>query len=89
MFQEIFRAVVRLILLLTLWQCVAAMDSEVVEASLSAAATNMPELLAPQWSPNDTVLVRPYNILEASCPPGYILANKHCHKRVRGAPTVE
>ncbi|XP_043867089.1 uncharacterized protein LOC122757759 [Drosophila mojavensis] len=89
MFQEIFRAVVRLILLLTLCQCAAAMDSEIVEASLSAASTNMPELLTPEWSPNDTVLVKPYNILEASCPPGYILANKHCHKRVRDAPTME
>lgn len=92
MFQGIFRAVVHLILLLTLCQYAAASDSEIVEAetypSLSAT-TDMPELPTPKWSANDTVLVKPYNILEASCPQGYVLANKHCHKRVRGAPTVE
>ncbi|KAI8039498.1 uncharacterized protein LOC128253692 [Drosophila gunungcola] len=63
-----------------------AMDSEIVEAetgALNAADPNeaMHISLEEMWSPNGAMQVQPYNILEANCPLGYVLANKHCHKR--------
>lgn len=96
MLQGFFCGVIYLFLLLTFYQHFAASDSEIVEAettnpSLSATSRMpVPVLESPKWSPNaPTVLVKPYNILEASCPQGYILANKHCHKRVRDAATMQ
>ncbi|EDW35412.1 GL17261 [Drosophila persimilis] len=65
----------------------ATTDSEVVEAqAIDFNATQLNEGLPieqPEHSPNGTMQVQPYNILEANCPHGYVLANKHCHKRVK------
>ncbi|XP_044317981.1 uncharacterized protein LOC123038155 [Drosophila rhopaloa] len=63
-----------------------AIDSEIVEAEtggLNATDPNeaMQISLEEVWNPNETVQVQPYNILEANCPQGYVLANKHCHRR--------
>ncbi|SPP74935.1 Hypothetical predicted protein [Drosophila guanche] len=84
-----------LALLLLLWGhnpgtrgAAAATDSEIVEAQtadqLNASQLNAVRPVAlPNWNPNGTMQVQPYNILEANCPHGYVLANKHCHKRVK------
>ncbi|XP_043063937.1 uncharacterized protein LOC122320046 [Drosophila ficusphila] len=63
------------------------MDSEIVEAQTGGiVATDLNETgkisLEKMRSSNGTLQVQPYNILEASCPHGYVLTNKHCHKSV-------
>jgi len=87
------RGILYLILLLTFYQQVAASDSEVVEAETRApqigSTHNTPAMEESKWNPNDNIIVKPYNILEANCPQGYVLANKHCHKRVRVAATMK
>ncbi|KAM8713271.1 hypothetical protein ACLKA7_013564 [Drosophila subpalustris] len=73
-------------------RAIAAFDSEIVEAESPnrhlSATVNKPIVDVPNLEPNDLIMVKPYNILEANCPQGYVLANKHCHKRVRGAATM-
>ncbi|KAH8375479.1 hypothetical protein KR200_008685 [Drosophila serrata] len=61
-----------------------ATDSEIVEAMSNVTGHNEPSKLSmePAWNSNESMQVQPYNILEANCPEGYVLANKHCHKRV-------
>ncbi|KAH8291217.1 hypothetical protein KR054_009841 [Drosophila jambulina] len=61
-----------------------ATDSEVVEAVSNVTDLNETSKISmePAWSSNGSMQVQPYNILEANCPEGYVLANKHCHKRV-------
>ncbi|KAH8314518.1 uncharacterized protein [Drosophila kikkawai] len=61
-----------------------ATDSEVVEAVIDVTGPNEPSKLNMEstWDSQGAMQVQPYNILEANCPEGYILANKHCHKRV-------
>ncbi|KAH8257936.1 hypothetical protein KR038_003207 [Drosophila bunnanda] len=61
-----------------------ATDSEVVEAISDVTGLNEPSKInmAATWNSNGSMQVQPYNILEANCPEGYVLANKHCHKRV-------
>ncbi|EDW43602.1 GM20001 [Drosophila sechellia] len=64
----------------------SALDSEVVESVTGASKSsnfseNVKIKLDKTWSPNGTMLAQPYNILETNCPHGYVLANKHCHKR--------
>ncbi|KAH8328829.1 hypothetical protein KR074_002036, partial [Drosophila pseudoananassae] len=62
-----------------------ATDSEIVEAMDikvdSAADLNESSPTEP-WHESGAMQVKPYNILEANCPQGYVLANKHCHRRV-------
>ncbi|XP_041675573.1 uncharacterized protein LOC121530505 [Drosophila eugracilis] len=64
----------------------SALDSEIVEAQ--SGGVNSTDLnktaeinLVKIWNSNGTMQAQPYNILEANCPHGYVLANKHCHKR--------
>ncbi|KAH8252595.1 hypothetical protein KR032_000714 [Drosophila birchii] len=61
-----------------------ATDSEVVEAVSDLNGLKEPSKLnmEPAWSSNGSMQVQPYNILEANCPEGYVLTNKHCHKSV-------
>ncbi|KAH8297343.1 hypothetical protein KR044_010571, partial [Drosophila immigrans] len=84
---NMIRGILSLIFLMALCHQVAPFDSEVVEAETSSPplglAVNNPAIEIPKWNPSDIIYVKPYNILEASCPQGYVLANKHCHKRVR------
>ncbi|KAH8421281.1 hypothetical protein KR009_006967 [Drosophila setifemur] len=67
---------------------ILATDSEIVEAETDGqpSATDLNEAsrpkMEPMWNASGAMLVQPYNILEVSCPQGYVLANKHCHKRV-------
>ncbi|XP_043948225.1 uncharacterized protein LOC122818195 [Drosophila biarmipes] len=65
-----------------------ALDSEIVVPEPGGPdTTGLNETvkinLKDAWSSNGTVVAQPYNILEVGggCPPGYVLANKHCHKR--------
>ncbi|KAH8384611.1 hypothetical protein KR093_002646, partial [Drosophila rubida] len=85
---QMFRGILSLICVMALCHRVVSFDSEVVEAAtpssqLASNSANSAAIELPKWSPSDVMVVKPYNILEASCPQGYILANKHCHKRVR------
>ncbi|KAH8358110.1 hypothetical protein KR084_003418 [Drosophila pseudotakahashii] len=62
-----------------------ALDSEIVEAKIGGRnATDLNENgkinLEEKWSSNGTMQAQTYNILQAGCPQGYVLANKHCHK---------
>lgn len=66
-----------------------ATDSEVVEAvtdgppSVSGPNESAKMKMETTWNASGgSMQVQPYNILEANCPEGYVLANKHCHKRV-------
>ncbi|XP_039228118.1 uncharacterized protein LOC120321012 [Drosophila yakuba] len=64
----------------------SALDSEVVESVTGGPkSSNLSEdvkiSLEKTWSPNGSMQAQPYNILETNCPHGYVLANKHCHKR--------
>ncbi|XP_043645459.1 uncharacterized protein LOC122614852 [Drosophila teissieri] len=64
----------------------SALDSEVVESVAGGPkSSNLIEdvkvNLEKTWSPNGSMQAQPYNILETNCPHGYVLANKHCHKR--------
>lgn len=88
------RDVLFLILLLASCHCNLAYDSVIIEAAkanrnFASQNANLLVQNSHKWEPNDIVLVRPYNILEVSCPIGYVLANKHCHRRVRIASTVQ
>ncbi|XP_070070048.1 uncharacterized protein [Drosophila takahashii] len=63
-----------------------ALDSEIVEAKTGGLnATDLNETvkinLEEKWSSNGTMQAQTYNILQAGCPLGYVLANKHCHKQ--------
>ncbi|KAH8395379.1 hypothetical protein KR222_003397 [Zaprionus bogoriensis] len=83
-----FRGILYLILLLTFCHRNAAYDSEIIETAnryhgLNSPNVNFLVLELAKRKPNEIIFVRPYNILEANCPQGYVLANKHCHKRVR------
>jgi len=63
-----------------------ALDGEiVVSETIGLNSTGLNETvkinLKDVWSSNGTMQAQPYNILEVSCPQGYVLANKHCHRR--------
>jgi len=65
-----------------------ALDGEIVVSEtigLNSTGLNETGLLKTNlkdvWSSNGTMQAQPYNILEVSCPQGYVLANKHCHRR--------
>lgn len=83
-----------LFLLLALCHCNSAHDSVIIEAAKANRNLTPPNInilvqKPLKLEPNDIVLVKPYNILEVSCPLGYVLANKHCHRRVRGASSMQ
>ncbi|KAH8321816.1 hypothetical protein KR067_002361, partial [Drosophila pandora] len=62
-----------------------ATDSEIVEAKdikVESAADLNEASPTETWHESGAMQVKPYNILEANCPQGYVLANKHCHRRV-------
>ncbi|XP_044571857.1 uncharacterized protein LOC123257302 [Drosophila ananassae] len=62
-----------------------ATDSEIVEAmdiKVESAADPNETRPTETWQESGAMQVKPYNILEANCPQGYVLANKHCHRRV-------
>lgn len=87
------RVVQFLVLLLALCCSYSASDSVIVEAAkanrnLSPPNANILVQKPLKLVPSEVFLVRPYNILEVSCPNGYVLVNKHCHRRVRGATAV-
>lgn len=64
----------------------STLNSEVVESvTVASKSSNFSEnvkiKLEKTWNHNGTMQAQPYNILETNCPHGYVLANKHCHKR--------
>lgn len=89
-----FLRVVQLLgLLLALCCSYSASDSVIVDAAKANRNLSPPNANILVQKPlklvaNDVFLVKPYNILEVTCPHGYVLVNKHCHRRVRVATTL-